>query len=143
MCVQVYVNAIEGHVPWEVLCALTAYIDFCYIARRASLSTHDLDELDAALDRYHHYRPIFQTLNVREPGPDGLSISRQHAKYYRDLIEEFAAPNGLCSSMTEAKHIKAAKEPWRPSNRYKALGQMIQTNQQLYRLAAARVDFAN
>lgn len=137
-------NAIEGHVPREVVCALTAYIDFCYIARRASLSTQDLDELDAALGRYHHYRPIFQDLGVREPGPAGLSLPRQHAmKHYRNLIEQFAAPNGLCSSMTEAKHIKAVKEPWRRSNRYKALGQMLQTNQRLDKLAAARVDFAN
>lgn len=45
--------------------------------------------------------------------------------------------------MTEAKHIKAVKEPWRRSNRYKALGQMLQTNQRLDKLAAARVDFAN
>lgn len=121
-----------------MVCALTAYIDFCYIARRASLSTHDLDKLDAALERYHFYRPIFQTLRVREPGPAGLSLPRQHAmKHYRNLIEQFAAPNGLCSS------IKAVKEPWQRSNRYKALGQMLQTNQRLDKLMAARVDFAN
>ncbi|KAF9553018.1 hypothetical protein CPC08DRAFT_728207 [Agrocybe pediades] len=57
------------------------------------------------------------------------------------MIREFGAPNGLCSSITESKHIKAVKEPWRRSNHYEALGQMLVTNQRLDKLAAARVDF--
>ncbi|KAG1728409.1 hypothetical protein EDD22DRAFT_982701 [Suillus occidentalis] len=47
----------------------------------------------------------------------------------------------LCSSIIESKHIKAVKEPWRCSSRFKALGQMLLTNQRLDKLAAARVDF--
>jgi len=55
----------------------------------------------------------------------------------------FGAPNGLCSSMTEAKHIKAVKEPWRRSSRYEPLGQMLLTNQRLDKLAASRIDFTS
>jgi hypothetical protein len=62
-------------------------------------------------------------------------------KHYPDLIRLFGAPNGLCSSMTENKHIKAVKQPWRRSNRYNALGQMLVTNQRLDKIAALRVDF--
>ncbi|KAG1888765.1 hypothetical protein F4604DRAFT_1877254 [Suillus subluteus] len=40
-----------------------------------------------------------------------------------------------------SKHIKAVKEPWRCSSRFKALSQMLLTNQHLDKLAAARVDF--
>ncbi|KIM64440.1 hypothetical protein SCLCIDRAFT_23455 [Scleroderma citrinum Foug A] len=61
--------------------------------------------------------------------------------HYRHLIQQFGAPNGLCSSITESKHIKAVKKPWRHSNRFEALGQMFTTNQRLDKLAAARVDF--
>ena len=50
-------------------------------------------------------------------------------------------PNGLCSSIMESKHIKAVKEPWRRSNKYNALGQMLVTNERLDKLAAARMDF--
>ena len=50
-------------------------------------------------------------------------------------------PNGLCSSITESKHIKAVKEPWRCSGRHEALGQMLLTNQQLDKLAVSHVDF--
>lgn len=125
-----------------MVCALTAYIDFCYIARRASLSETDLDDLDDALARYHKFRSIFQTTGVREPGPEGVSLPRQHAMvHYRELIEQFGSPNGLDSSITEAKHIKAVKEPWRRSSRYKELKQMLLTNQRLDKLVAARVDF--
>ena len=63
-------------------------------------------------------------------------------KHYSTLIKMFGAPNGLCSSITESRHIKAVKEPWRRSNRYEALGQMLVTNQRLDKLAAARVDYS-
>ena len=55
----------------------------------------------------------------------------------------FGAPNGLCSSMTEAKHIKAVKEPWRRSSRYEPLGQMLLSNQHIDKLATARIDFTS
>jgi hypothetical protein len=64
-------------------------------------------------------------------------------KHYYQLIRMFGAPNGLCSSITESKHIKAVKEPWHCSNRYKALGQMLTTNYWLDKLAVARVDFTD
>jgi len=57
------------------------------------------------------------------------------------MIRLFGAPNGLCSSITEAKHIKAVKEPWRRSNHNKPLKQILLTNQHLDKLAAARIDF--
>jgi hypothetical protein len=53
----------------------------------------------------------------------------------------FGAPNGLCSSITESKHIKAVKQPWQCSSKYNALSQMLLTNQCLDKIAAARVDF--
>ena len=57
------------------------------------------------------------------------------------MIQEFGAPNGLCSSITESKYIKAVKEPWRRSSHFEAIGQMLLTNQQLDKLAAAHIDF--
>jgi hypothetical protein len=71
-----------------------------------------------------------------------FSLPRQHSLcHYILLIRQFGAPNGLCSSITESKHIKAVKEPWRRSSRFRALGQMLLTNQRLDKLAAARADF--
>jgi hypothetical protein len=141
---KVYVSAIEGHVPQDMVRALVAYLDFCYLVRQAQLTEHSLRQVDEALSRFHHYRIIFQETGVRAEGPSGISLPRQHSLvHYRDLIEAFGSPNGLCSSITEAKHIKAVKEPWRRSSHYNALGQMLVTNQRLDKLAAAHVDFAD
>jgi hypothetical protein len=119
--------------------AMHAFIEFCYIARRNVQDTNSLRELQDTLDRFHHYRTIFEISGVC---PDGFNLPRQHSLvHYYKLIRAFGAPNGLCSSITESKHIKAIKEPWRRSNRHNAIGQMLLTNQRLDKLAALCVDF--
>lgn len=118
--------------------AIRAFIEFCYIVRREVHDTKSLQELQDTLDRFHHYRSIFQTTGIR----NHFNLPRQHSLiHYFKLIRAYGAPNGLCSSITESKHIKAIKEPWRRSNRYNALGQMLLTNQRLDKLAASRTDF--
>ena len=137
---QVYLPAIEGHVPDGMVQTVRAFLEFCYIARRDIHDTHSLAALDDALQRFHHHREIFRTSGVRS---GGFNLPRQHSLiHYCKLIRAFGAPNGLCSSITESKHIKAVKEPWRRSSRFAALRQMLLTNQRLDKLAAARVDFA-
>ncbi|KAI0309213.1 hypothetical protein OF83DRAFT_1019582, partial [Amylostereum chailletii] len=56
-------------------------------------------------------------------------------------LQLFGAPNGLCSSITESKHIKAVKDPYRRTNHNKPLGQMLLINQRLDKLTADRSDF--
>jgi hypothetical protein len=139
--VQVYLPAIDGHVPDEMVQTIRAFLEFCYIARRDIHDTHSLAALDDALQRFHQHREIFRTSGIRS---DGFNLPRQHSLiHYCKLIRAFGAPNGLCSSITESKHIKAVKEPWRRSSRFEALSQMLLTNQRLDKLAAARVDFAD
>lgn len=121
--------------------ALQAFLDFCYIVRRDVHDTQSLKALEDALDRFHQHREIFRTSGVRL---NGFNLPRSHAAvHYLRLIRAFGAPNGLCSSITESKHIKAVKEPWRRSSRWNALKQMLTTNSRLDKLAAARVDFAS
>ena len=118
--------------------AIRAFLEFCFIARRHIHDTNTLAALDDALQRFHRYREIFRETGVRED----FNLPRQHAmNHYAKLIRAFGAPNGLCSSITESKHIKAVKEPWRHSSRFEALCQMLLTNQRLDKLAAARADF--
>ncbi|KAJ6614389.1 hypothetical protein B0H10DRAFT_1679854, partial [Mycena sp. CBHHK59/15] len=76
--------------------------------------------------------------------PNGFCLPCQHSlTHYRYLIQEFGAPNGLCSSITESKHIKAVKQPWRRSSRFEALHQMLTINDQLNKLTVAHVDFTD
>ncbi|OCH89900.1 hypothetical protein OBBRIDRAFT_731772 [Obba rivulosa] len=138
---KVWLPAIVGHVPSQMVRAISAFMEFCYLVRRSVLDEDTLAAADKALKRFHNERVIFKTSGVR---PDGFSLPRQHAlSHYRHLIQEFGAPNGLCSSITESKHIKAVKEPWRRSNRYNALGQMLLTNQRLDKLGSAHVNFTS
>ena len=121
--------------------AIRAFLEFCYIARRNIIDTPSLKELEDALSRFHQYRTIFEDCGVRT---EGFNLPRQHFLiHYPALIRSFGAPNGLCSSITESKHIKAVKQPWRRSSRYKALGQMLLTNERLDKIAACRADFKN
>lgn len=130
--------AIEGHVPEDVVRAFRALLEFCYLVRRNIISEDALVEIEDALSRFHRYCEVFKTTGIIPT----FSLPRQHSlKHYVQNIRLFAAPNGLCSSITENKHIKAVKEPWRRSSRYKALGQMLLTNQRLDKLAALRLDF--
>lgn len=117
--------------------AIRDFLDFCYLARRDVIDEDTLTAMDVKLAGFHHHREIFRTTGVR---PEGFSLPRQHSMvHYRYLIQQFGAPNGLCSSITESKHIKAVKQPWRRSSKHKALGQMLLTNQRLDKLAMYRV----
>ena len=123
--------------PPQIVRAISSFIEFCYLVRRSVLDDNDLEAIDAAVADFHRDRVAFDEIR-----PDGYSLPRQHSLvHYRFLIQEFGAPNGLCSSITESKHIKAVKEPWRRSSRFEALGQMLVTNQRLDKLAAARINF--
>ena len=66
-----------------------------------------LAQIQSTLDCFHQHREIFRELGIR---PDGFSLPRQHSLvHYVFAITQFGAPNGLCSSITESKHIKAVK----------------------------------
>ncbi|KAJ6632009.1 hypothetical protein B0H10DRAFT_2159558 [Mycena sp. CBHHK59/15] len=138
---KVYLPAIEGYVPPQMLWAFSTFLDFCYLVRRNVINETTLLDIDASLARYHQERVIFTESGVC---PNGFCLPRQHSlTHYHYLVQEFGAPNGLCSSITESKHIKAVKEPWRRSSRYEALIQMLTINDRLDKLAAARVDFVD
>lgn len=120
--------------------SIAAFLEACYIARRDTLDEDDIAQFRTARSRFYEHRKVFKETGVR---PDGFSLPRQHSlDHYDQHIMNFGAPNGLCTSITEAKHIKAVKEPWRRSNRFEPLGQMLLTNQRLDKLSAARADFA-
>ncbi|KAG1871683.1 hypothetical protein F4604DRAFT_1926069 [Suillus subluteus] len=105
---KVYLPAIEGHVPIEVVQTFRAFLEFCYLVRRNVITEKTLDKIQDALDRFHWYREVFKTTEIIET----FSLPCQHSlQHYICLIRLFGAPNGLCSSITESKHIKRHYEP--------------------------------
>src|ERR1700676_3094293 len=61
---EVYLPAIEGHIPRDMVRALRAFLEFCYIARRNVQDTQSLAALSDALERFHKYRVIFTEYGV-------------------------------------------------------------------------------
>ena len=113
--------------------ALSAFMDFCYLVWWNILDESTLDAIDTAVGRFHANRVIFEDVGVH----DNFSLPHQHSvKHFWLLIQMFSAPNGLCSSITESKHIKAVKEPYQWSSHFEALGQMLLANQKSDKLSA-------
>lgn len=136
---KVYIAAIAGRVPPGVVRTFTSFTEFCHTAQRPVLDTTSLAELRGHLDDFKRHRDVFQTKGVR---PDKLSVPRTHSlNHYADCIEDFGSPNGLCCSVTESKHIKAVKKPWRRSSKHNALQQILPMNERMGKLAAAETDF--
>ncbi|KAH0834698.1 hypothetical protein J3R83DRAFT_10225 [Lanmaoa asiatica] len=135
---KVYLAAIEGYVPRDMLRTFRAFLEFCYLVRKDIITKPDLVQLQDALSRFHQYHEVFKNAGVVQ----SFSLPRQHSlSHYFELIKQFGAPNGLCSSITESKHIKAVKMPYRRSSHHQALGQMLVINQRLDKLTSAQVDF--
>ncbi|KAI9431774.1 hypothetical protein H4582DRAFT_1821998 [Lactarius indigo] len=136
---KVYIPAIAEYVPPQLVQCLSAFLDFCYLVRCCEIGESDLTAIRKALRTFHATREIFRTSGVH---PKGFNLPHQHSMvHYVHLIQEFGAPNGLCSSITESRHITAVKKLWRRSNRYEPLGQMLLTNQRLDKLLSAHVNF--
>ncbi|KAH9039488.1 hypothetical protein EDB83DRAFT_2507662 [Lactarius deliciosus] len=88
---KVFLAAIAGYVPSAMVRCVAAFMDACYIAH--------------CVEMFHELHAIFIEAGVRAT----LSLPRQHAlKHFYHSIHLFGSPNGLCSSITESKHIRAA-----------------------------------
>ena len=134
-----YLPAIAGHVPGDMVQCLAAFLDFCYLIRWNSICTYTLELITDTLDRFHYYCKVFIKTSIRV---DVISLPWQHSLlHYIWSIILFGSPNGLCSLITESKHIQAVKKPWHQSSRYHALQQMLVTNMHQDKLAAARSVF--
>lgn len=114
---------------------MSTFMNICYIFCRNVITADALETAEALLKRFHNLCDIF----IEEGVCDSISLPHQHTMlhFIRSIIL-FGSPNGLCSSITESKHIKAVKEPWRQSSRYHALEQMLWTIVQTEKLAALR-----
>ena len=140
LLIQVYLAAIKGLIPDDMVQCIREFVKCCYIARRNAITTSDLDAFNQHLERFYQLRNVFIETGVRT----SISLPHQHAlMHYSSKIERFASPNGGCSSITESTHISAIKEPWRRSNRNDPLPQIVRTISRLHKLKALRRIFEN
>jgi hypothetical protein len=119
---------------------VAAFMNACYIARRNAITAPALESFRESVEQFQKLRNIFIEAGVRAT----ISLPRQHAlKHFYYLIQFFGSPNGLCSSITESKHIKAVKEPWRRSSRFQALIQMLRTLTRMDKITALHRVFSD
>ncbi|KAN0140688.1 hypothetical protein V8E53_001515 [Lactarius tabidus] len=131
---KVYLGAISGYLPLALVCCISTFMDACYIARWNAISASALEHFRECVERFHKLCDAFIACGIREE----MSLPCQHAfNHYYHLIIAFGSPNGLCSSITESKHIKAVKDTWHRSSRFKAIAQIVVTLLQLHKMAAA------
>ncbi|KAF8808754.1 hypothetical protein BYT27DRAFT_7255218 [Phlegmacium glaucopus] len=135
---KVFLPTISGLVPGAMICAVSAFMEFCYLVRQSQIDESILFRIDAAVQRYHEEHQIFITLGIH----NHFDLPHQHSLlHYQSLNQMFGAPNGVCSSITKSKHIKAVKQPWQHSSQNNAISQMLLMNQQVDKLAAACINF--
>jgi hypothetical protein len=119
-------------VPAEIIQCFSAFLDFCYIARRHAITSKALVKMESLLQEFHEARNFFLDNDVLSK----VVAPRQHAlTHYARGIRLFGALNGLCSSITESKHIVAVKKPWRQSSRNAPIFQMMLRITRLEKLA--------
>ena len=125
--------------PAEIIDSFCAFLDFCYLIHQDSINDDTLLQIQECLEHFYHCCAIFEVLGVH---PNEFTLLQQHSlAHYPHLIHMFGAPNSLCSSITESKHIPSTKKPYHRSNHCNALGQILLTNQRLDKLAAAHANF--
>ena len=61
---QIYLPAISGHVPPQMVHMLSAFLDFCYYVHQDVIDEDMLVKIDNALECFHHECVIFITVGV-------------------------------------------------------------------------------
>lgn len=102
---KAFLSAIAGLVPEGMLHAIAAFLDFCYLVWHLQIDESVLDQIEDAVNHFHWECHIFIELGIWN---DFLLPHQCALVHYCLMIQLF----GLCSSITESKHIKAVKQPY-------------------------------
>src|SRR3989442_12426479 len=87
---QVFLPAIVGHMPDQMVGAIRAFMEFYYLVWQSVITEDALTKINAALADFHRERDVFCTIRVQ---PDGFSLPCQHSlKHYSCLIQMYGAP---------------------------------------------------
>ncbi|KAG1882265.1 hypothetical protein F4604DRAFT_1879625 [Suillus subluteus] len=62
---KVFLLAIEGHVPQDMVRAFRALLEFCYLVRHNVVTEDTLNQIQDALCRFHQYRKIFDVVHIK------------------------------------------------------------------------------
>ena len=119
---KILLGCLVGSIPLQGIAAITALLDFIYIAQYSAHDTTTLGYLQDTLDRFHKNRSYFISTLVREH----FNIPKFHSLlHYIEAIELFGTTDNYNTEMFECLHIDFAKHGWRASNQRDEFPQMI------------------
>jgi hypothetical protein len=119
---KILLACLVGVMPKNGIIAVTALLDFIYIAQYSAHNATTLGYLDDALTRFYQHRDYFIKLGVRED----FNIPKFHSLlHYITSIKLFGTTDNYNTELFERLHIDFAKEGWRASNRKGEFPQMI------------------
>ena len=126
-----------GHVPPEMVWAVSTFLDFTYLVRRQVISANVLQWVKKTVENFHEYRKIFKAVGI----VDDFNLPRQHViVHYPRFIQQFGAPNGLCTSITESKH-KHVKTAYKHTNRVAPVEQMTKYSERMDKMSAQYTEY--
>jgi hypothetical protein len=119
---KILLGCLVGSMPKSGIQAVTALLDFIYIAQYSAHDSVTLGYLQDALNRFHEHRHYFIQVGIRED----FNIPKFHSLlHYIDSIKAFGTTDNYNTEMFERLHIDFAKEGWRASNHQDEFPQMI------------------
>jgi hypothetical protein len=119
---KILLGCLVGSMPKTGILAVSALLDFIYLAQYTTHDSITLGYLQDTLNQFHQYRNYFLEIGVRED----FNIPKFHSLlHYIDSIKVFGTTDNYNTEMFERLHIDFAKEGWRASNHRDAFPQMI------------------
>ncbi|KAF7290661.1 C2H2-type domain-containing protein [Mycena indigotica] len=85
---KVYLPALKGLLPTEIVQVISTFLDFCYLSRRKDFDESTLDQIETTVDQFRERRKVFVDVGVRTD----FNLPRQHSiGHYAHSIREFAS----------------------------------------------------
>ncbi|TFK72412.1 hypothetical protein BDN72DRAFT_928579 [Pluteus cervinus] len=101
--------------------ATRALLDFVFLAQYPTHTSTTLEQLNDALERWHHNKGAFVTLGVRSD----FKIPKFHTlEHYAEMITLFGTTDNYNTEYTERLHIDMAKDAYRSTNHKDEFPQM-------------------
>ncbi|PPQ97258.1 hypothetical protein CVT26_000650 [Gymnopilus dilepis] len=133
---KILLGCLIGSIPTKGVAAITALLDFIYLAQYTSHNTETLGFLEDALERFNRHRDYFIETGVR----DNLDIPKFHSlHHYVEAIKLFGTTDNYNTELFERLHIDFAKLGWRASNHRDEFPQMVRWLSRREKIAAFEV----
>ncbi|CAA7267308.1 unnamed protein product [Cyclocybe aegerita] len=119
---KILLACLVGSIPSAATKAITALLDFIYIAQYPTHNNSTLEYLQNTIEEFHEHRNYFIQLGLRKD----FNIPKFHSLlHYIDAIKDFGTTDNYNTEMFERLHINFAKHGWQATNLRDEFPQMI------------------